>query len=60
MKLTDLFESNAVADLQAELKKLNKELVDAKGGGNDAMIERLRDDIRRTKEKIEDAKAMEE
>ena len=57
MRLTEFLIAESVNDLQAELKKLNKELVSAKAGGNDAIIEQLRNDIKHVKEKIKDTQS---
>ena len=57
MRLTEFLITESVSNLKDELSRLNKELVSAKSGGNDAVVEQLRNDIKHVKEKIKDAQS---
>jgi len=57
MKLNEILKEGIVDKLEDELKELNRELMNAKSGGNDDMIAQFKEDIIEIKEKIKDAQA---
>lgn len=59
MKLNEFLveADNTVAKLEAELKELNRELMNAKAGGNDDMVDQFKEDIAEIKEQIKNAQA---